>query len=180
MHFARMVDDLLDVSRISERKLTLQKRRTEAAALLDNAIETVLPEIQAADHTLVLNIPREPIMVDCDPVRIVQVFGNLLSNASKYTPSGGRIVIDVQYSADKVSISVKDNGVGIPGDMLPRIFEMFVHTEQNDIKGGLGIGLALSRRLVELHGGSIEARSAGLGQGSEFIVELPLESLEAR
>lgn len=125
-----------------------------------------------------LMLPDEPLMVDGDPVRLAQIFTNLFSNAAKYTPAEGRIVVSVEHTEGVCSVRVKDTGVGIPADMLPRIFELFTQVDRtvSRLQGGIGLGLTLARRLVELHGGDIEARSEGAGQGSEFIVRLPLST----
>ncbi len=174
-HMVRLVDDLLDVSRITRGKIDLRKQRVDLAAVVRTAVETSRPLIEAANHELTVTAPPHPIFVDGDPVRLAQVFLNLLNNAAKYTERGGRIVLTVERQGSDAVVSVKDTGVGIPPAMLSRIFELFMQVDRtlDKAQGGLGIGLTLVRRLVEMHGGSVEARSAGYGRGSEFIVRLP-------
>jgi signal transduction histidine kinase len=174
LHLARIVDDLLDAARISEGKLTLQRQPADLAKLVREAVDTAMPAVTAAGHTVEVDIPREPMRIDCDPARISQVLANLLLNAVKYTPGGGRIEVRLGRAGQIARISVRDNGIGIPAEMLAKLFGMFVQARQSDGKGGLGIGLALSKRLVELHGGTITAKSAGSGAGAEFVVELPV------
>ena len=174
-HMVRMVDDLLEVSRISRGKIELRKERVDLAAVLRNAVDTSLPLIKGARHKLTVEIPPEPIVLDADPVRLSQVFANLLNNAAKYTPEGGQIVLTVSVKDAMVSICVKDDGEGIPAEMLPRIFDMFTQVNTGTrAQGGLGIGLTLARTLAQMHGGTIEAFSQGQGQGCEFLVKLPL------
>ncbi len=171
-----LVDDLLDVSRISRDKLELRKERVELAAVLNNAVETSRPLIEASGHELTVSLPPEPVFVDADVTRLGQVFTNLLNNAAKYSERGGRIRLAVERQGSDVVVSVKDTGVGISPDMLPKIFEMFIQVDRSleKTQGGLGIGLTLVKRLVEMHGGSVEARSEGDGKGSEFVVRLPV------
>jgi signal transduction histidine kinase/ActR/RegA family two-component response regulator len=175
-HMARLLEDLLDVSRISHQKLELRKERVELAAVIQHAIETSRPLIDSNGHELTITLPDERIDLDADPVRMAQVFSNLLTNAAKYTEAGGHIRLEGQLRGSAVVVSVKDDGVGITAETLPRIFDMF--SQETSVldrsQGGLGIGLALVRGLVELHGGTIEARSDGAGKGSEFIVRLPV------
>ena len=170
----RLVDDLLEVSRITRGKVDLRVERLDLASVLRGAIETSKPVIDGGRHTLEANLPAQPIHVMGDAVRLGQVFANLLNNAAKYTDEGGRIRVDVQSSAHEVVISISDNGVGISPDMLHSIFNMFTQVRDSGARsqGGLGIGLTLARSLVELHGGRIEAQSAGRGQGSCFRVHL--------
>jgi signal transduction histidine kinase len=174
-HTVRLVDDLLDVTRIAVGKLALEKHRVDTKSLLQEAIERSRPLIEAAGHTLEVRAPQDAVPLVADPVRLSQVLSNLLNNAAKYTPAGGRIVLSLEQRPGAVVITVADNGAGIPASMLERVFERFAQVDAhlNRVHGGLGIGLALSRQLVELHGGTIVARSAGLGRGSEFIVRLP-------
>ncbi|HYC56609.1 MAG TPA: ATP-binding protein [Candidatus Binatia bacterium] len=174
----RLIDDLLDVSRITRGKLELRKEPVELAAVVKNAIDTAMPAIQAAGHELVVELPSYSILLDADPVRLGQVFSNLLNNAAKYTERGGRIWLCARHSDRKVKVSVRDTGIGIPAQALPTIFEMFTQVERSLEKsqGGLGIGLTLVKRLVEMHGGSVEARSEGVGRGSDFAVTLPVTS----
>jgi PAS domain S-box-containing protein len=174
-HMVRMVDDLLEVSRISRGKIELRKERVELAAVLRNAVDTSLPLVEAARHRLAVNIPAEPLTLEADPVRLAQVFANLLNNAAKYTPDGGEIAIEVSVEAGMASVCVRDNGEGIPPAMLARVFNMFTQVNTGSrAQGGLGIGLTLARTLVQLHGGTIEAFSDGAGKGCQFLVRLPL------
>ena len=176
------VDDLLDVSRISRGKLELRKERVELAAVLNNAVETSRPLIESSGHELTVSVPPEPIFVDADVTRLAQVFANLLNNAAKYSERGGHIWLTAERQGSDVVVSVKDTGVGIPPDMLPKIFEMFTQVDRSleRSQGGLGIGLTLVKRLVEMHGGSVEARSEGHGRGSEFVVRLPVVASAVR
>ncbi len=171
----RLIDDLLDVSRISRNKLDIRKERAALSTILENAVESSRPLIDECGHQLTVQIPPEPVELNADPVRLTQVFLNLLNNAAKYTKHGGHIWLTAIREGSDVIVSVRDNGVGISGEMLPQIFEMFRQVEQSieQSQGGLGIGLTLVRRLVELHDGTIEVRSRGPDQGSEFIVRLP-------
>ena len=175
-HMVRLVDDLLEVSRISRGKIELKRERADLAAILKGAIDTSRPLIDAARHTLEVNLPREgEFMLEADVVRLCQVFANLLNNAAKYTPPGGLINVEARASGGVATVSVKDNGEGIPHSMLGRIFNMFTQINTgNRAQGGLGIGLTLARTLVHLHGGSIEAFSEGPDRGCEIRVTLPL------
>jgi PAS domain S-box-containing protein len=172
----RLVDDLLDVSRISRNKLDLKKQRVALAAVVHSAVETSRPLVEQSRHTLAVALPPGPVYLDADLVRLAQVFSNLLNNAAKYTEPGGRIWLSAEVAGREVAVRVRDTGLGIPADALPRIFEMFSQVDRNmeRAQGGLGIGLTLVRRLVEMHGGTVEARSDGPGKGSEFTVRLPL------
>ena len=172
----RLVDDLLDVSRITRGKVELRKQRVDLATLVDNAVEASRPLIVSQGHELVVVIPPEPIYLDVDPTRLAQILSNLLNNAAKYMQQGGSISLSADRDDEQVVIRVKDTGIGIPSEMLPRIFDMFMQVDRSleRSQGGLGIGLTLVQRLVESHGGSVEARSDGPGQGSEFIVRLPI------
>jgi signal transduction histidine kinase len=172
----RLIDDLLDLSRISRGKITLQKTRTSLATAVRNAVETSRPLIEAAGHDLTLDVPDELIYVDADEIRLAQVFANLLNNAAKYTDRGGSIRLAVERQGSDAVVTVEDNGVGIPAHMLPKVFEMFTQVDQSLEKsqGGLGIGLSIVKQLVEMHGGSIEAASGGHGMGSTFTVRLPV------
>ncbi|HTJ92466.1 MAG TPA: response regulator [Pararobbsia sp.] len=174
-HLSRLVDDLLDVSRITQGKITLRHEAVDLDAAISAAIETVRPMIDRKRHTLQVEPLAEHVVLMGDAVRVSQVIGNLLSNASKYTPDGGTIVLSAEVGADAIAVRVADNGIGIDAAMLPHIFELFVQSESSleRSEGGLGIGLPLAKRLVELHGGHLGARSAGIGHGSEFIVTLP-------
>jgi PAS domain S-box-containing protein len=175
-HMVRLVDDLLDMSRISRNKLELRREWVELGTVLRTAVETSRPMIDAAGHALELQLPEAPVLLDADPVRLAQVFSNLVNNAAKYTPRGGRIRVAAHGGADEVRVTVSDNGIGIAPAELARIFDMFVQLERTpeSAHGGLGIGLTLVKRLVEMHDGEVTARSAGPGQGSEFEVRLPI------
>ena len=174
-HMVRMVDDLLEVSRISRGKIELRKERVELASVLRTAVDTSLPLIESNRHKLSVQVPPEPLVLDADPVRLAQVFANLLNNSAKYTPPGGTIEIEVHVEAGMAVVCVRDNGEGIPQQMLARVFNMFTQANTGSrAQGGLGIGLTLARTLVSLHGGSIEAFSGGPGRGCEFLVKLPL------
>ena len=166
-HMARLLDDLLDVSRISHGKMELRKRRVELAEVVRNAVETSRPVIEAGGHELAVALPPAPIYLDADPVRLAQVFSNLFNNAARYTEAGGRIRLAVERQGSDVLVSVQDDGIGIAAEMLPRIFEMFAQVTPalERSQSGLGIGLSLVKGVVELHGGRIEARSDGPGQG---------------
>ncbi|MGN6547448.1 MAG: ATP-binding protein [Aureliella sp.] len=173
-----LVDDLLDLSRISRGKIELRKERVELASIIRHASETSRPVIEASNHEFSITLPPGPIYVEADVTRLAQVFSNLLNNAAKYTEPGGRIHLNIQRHDGQAVISVCDNGIGIPESMLPHVFDMFTQVDRNleRAQGGLGIGLSIVRRLVEMHGGSVEARSAGSGLGSEFVVRLPVIS----
>ena len=179
-HLVRLVDDLLDVSRITRGKIHLQTRVVDLADDVASAIETIRPTIQRHRHELSVSLPEQPIQLIGDPARLAQVFSNLLNNAAKYTPEGGHIWLAVAKELNEAVIRVRDTGSGIPTDMLTRIFDMFTQMDHSidRAQGGLGVGLTLVRRLVELHGGRVEALSAGLGQGSEFTVHLPIGEIE--
>jgi PAS domain S-box-containing protein len=174
-HLIRLVDDLLEVSRISRGKIDLRRSPVELAAVVLSAVETTRPAIEAARHKLEISLPAQPLTVDADFVRLAQVLANLLNNAAKYTDPGGRIALSVRGEGADAVISVRDNGLGIPAELLPRVFDMFAQVDRtlDRAQGGLGIGLALAKSLVEMHAGTIHAESAGPGQGSEFIVRLP-------
>jgi PAS domain S-box-containing protein len=173
----RLIDDLLDLSRISRGKIELRKERIDAATVVQSAVETSQPLLDAAEHHLTVALPPEPLFLDADPTRLAQVLINLLTNAAKYTDPGGRIWLRASREGDRAVFSVRDTGIGLAADQIPRIFEMFTQVGRSEERsqGGLGIGLWLVRSLVELHGGSVEVRSDGPGQGSEFILRLPLE-----
>ena len=171
----RLVDDLLDLNRITHNRLELRKSDVELARILETAIETCKPLTQAAHQSLVVE-GGEPIYLHADPARMTQVFGNLLTNASRYSPPGTSITVTVRREAAQVFVSVRDRGIGIQPERLQDVFEMFTQiADKARAQGGLGIGLTLARRLVEMHEGAIEARSAGPGHGSEFIVRLPVQ-----
>jgi PAS domain S-box-containing protein len=171
----RLIDDLLDVSRITRGAVDLRKSRVELATVLESAVETSRPLIEEMGHKLEVTIPKQPIVLEADPTRLAQVISNLLNNAAKYMPRGGTIRVSAERLDGTAIISVKDSGIGIPPEMIERIFDMFTQVDGSLERshGGLGIGLTLVKRLVEMHGGSVEAHSDGLNEGSEFIVRLP-------
>lgn len=177
----RLVDDLLDVSRINSGKIELRKERVDVATIVERAVEISRTAIESAGHELSVRLPDTPLVLEVDPIRIAQVIANLLNNAAKYTAHGGRIELIASGDESTASISVVDNGVGIPPGMLGDIFSMFTQVENSldRAQGGLGVGLSLSRRLVELHNGSVSAHSEGPGLGSRFIVQLPLTTQSA-
>jgi CheY-like chemotaxis protein/two-component sensor histidine kinase len=169
-----LVDDLLDVSRISRGKFELRKQRIELAEVLNTAVETSRPLIEAGGHELTVVLPPQAVFIDADMTRLGQVFSNLLNNAAKYSERGGHIRLAAECHGSDVVVSVKDTGIGIPPEMLSRVFDMFMQVDRSleKAQGGLGIGLSLVQRLVEMHGGSVQARSEGYGLGSEFVVRL--------
>ena len=175
----RIMDDLLDVGRITHDKLTLRRERILLTSVIDSAIETSKPLIDERCQQLTVNLPAERIVLDADYRRLSQVFSNLLNNAAKYTPNGGQILLTAKRQDNDVVVSIKDNGIGIRADLLPHIFDIFVQAKssQESERGGLGLGLTLVRSLVELHGGHVEARSEGLGHGSEFFVRIPIAEI---
>ena len=174
----RLVDDLLDLNRITHDRLELRRSEVELSSVIQQAVEVARPLVDAAGHKLIVELPDEPIYLNADRTRLAQVFGNLLNNSSKYTKARGSISLKAKRVDHEVVVTVKDNGAGIPPDKLSSIFEMFMQVDgtSDRSQGGLGIGLTLVKRLVEMHGGSIEPRSAGEGMGSEFIVRLPILS----
>jgi signal transduction histidine kinase len=176
IHLLRLIDDLLDVSRVSQGKIELRKERILAADVVRSALESSRPLIDSAGHSLTLDVPVEPIWLEADLTRLAQVVGNLLNNAAKYTPDGGHIGLSLRTDENDAVIAVSDNGLGIPADMQSEVFQLFAQVEnQTDrAKGGLGIGLALVKQLVAMHDGSVSAESAGAGQGSVFTVRIPL------
>jgi PAS domain S-box-containing protein len=178
----RLMEDLLDVSRITHDRLKLRKEKVELSKILDRAIESSRPLIDEGEHEFNINIPSEQIWLDADPIRLVQVFSNLLNNAAKYTKLGGKIWLTVECQGSEVVITVKDNGIGIPEELLPEIFNMFTqgHHGAESMRGGLGLGLTLARSLVEMHGGTIEAKSDGENHGSEFVVRLKAADIAPR
>ncbi|HTO55201.1 MAG TPA: PAS domain S-box protein [Myxococcota bacterium] len=175
-HLIRLVDDLLEVARITSGKIELRRARIELAEVVRAAVETSRPAIERARHHLDLSLPSEPLWLDADSVRLAQVLSNLLNNAAKYTEEGGRIWLRAERRGRFAVLSVRDTGVGIPPAMQPRVFDLFTQVDRTlgRAQGGLGIGLALVKRLVEMHGGSVAVESAGWGAGSEFTVRLPL------
>ena len=175
-HMVRLIDDLLDVSRITRDQLTLKKERIELASVVHMAVETCQPHCERKAQELRVVLPPEPLFLHADPMRLAQVFGNLLNNASKFTPKGGRIGLFADVQNGEVAVTVKDNGIGIEADMQLRVFELFTQADNSShlSSGGLGIGLALAKRLTELHDGSIAVFSEGRDRGSEFVVQLPI------
>lgn len=174
----RLVDDLLDMNRITHDRLELRRSEVELSSVIQQAVEVARPLIDAADHQLIIDLPDEPIYLHADRARLAQLFGNLLNNSCKYTRPEGTISVSAKREGGEVVVIVKDNGAGIPKDKLDSIFDMFMQVDRTSERsqGGLGIGLTLVKRLTEMHGGSIEARSGGEGKGSEFIVRLPVLS----
>jgi signal transduction histidine kinase/ActR/RegA family two-component response regulator len=180
-HLVRLVDDLLDVSRITTGKIELRKERVDVKAIVDSALETCGPFIEQSGHQLAVSLPPGPLPLDADVTRLAQVVFNLLHNAAKYTDRGGHIALTAEQEASDVVITVRDDGIGIAPEALPRLFEIFSQADHSlgRAQGGLGIGLSLVRGLVELHGGTVSVHSAGLGRGSEFTVRLPLAQSRA-
>jgi PAS domain S-box-containing protein len=177
----RLVDDLLDLSRITHNRLDLRRSRVDLASVIRQAAQASRPLCESAGHTLRVTLPTDPVPVDADPVRLTQVFGNLINNSCKYTPPGGTVDVTMERSATEAVIVVRDTGIGIPRDKLESIFEMFSQVDPSleRSQGGLGIGLTLVRRLVLMHGGTVVARSDGVHRGSEFTVRLPVASAPA-
>jgi two-component system, sensor histidine kinase len=177
-HLVRLVDDLLEVSRITTGLIDVRREPLDLALVIRGAVDTTHPAIEAGGHELSLDLPSEPITVFGDPVRLTQVFANILTNAAKYTNPGGRIHIAASKSDGTATVSIRDNGIGIPIDRLAAVFDMFTQVDRSNrrLQGGLGIGLTLVRSLVEMHDGRVSASSEGPGAGSEFVVELPLLS----
>ncbi len=180
-HMERLIDDLLDISRITHNRLELRSQRVELASVLQHALEASRPLAEASRHEVVAKLPDPSLAVLGDPIRLAQVFGNLLNNAFKYTEAGGRIELGVDARGGEVTVSVRDNGIGIDPGLMPRIFEMFARADRDleRSQGGLGIGLTLVKQLVEMHGGKVEATSRGRGHGSEFRVRLPIAARAA-
>ena len=180
-HMSRLLDDLLEVSRITRGILELKKTPTELTAVLGTAIESARPVLDAKQHLLSLDLPKHAIAIEADAVRLAQVFSNLLINAAKYTDPGGRIELRVVQEGSEIAVTVRDNGIGISAETMPKLFTLFSQAKSALARseGGLGVGLALVRGLVLLHGGHVEARSAGSGRGSEFLVRLPLGTASA-
>ncbi len=174
-HLVHLVDDLLDIARLSRGKISLQRRPLDLREVIASAIEVVKPSIDKHSHQLTVSLNDVPLTVEGDPDRLLQVMVNLLDNADKYTDPGGRIEITAQREASEIVMRVRDTGIGISTELLPRVFETFVQEAQSldRPRGGLGLGLPLVRQFVELHGGSVQAASKGCGKGSEFVVRLP-------
>jgi CheY-like chemotaxis protein len=178
VHLTRLIDDLMDVARIGRGKIELSRRVVDLATVVNQAVETARPLIDERRHALTVALPQGTIRVEADPTRLEQVLWNLLNNSAKYTPPGGQIRLSVEPDGGEVVVRVRDTGIGIRPEMLPKVFEMFVQVgeHKDHAQGGLGIGLSLVRTLVEMHGGSISAHSDGPGHGSEFVVRLPVLS----
>ena len=175
-HMTRLVDDLLDVSRITRGVIELRKERTDLVAVVNSSVEATRPLMEKRGHALTIMLSTDPVPLEADLTRLAQVFTNLLTNAAKYTDPGGRISLAAEIQGDHVSVLVTDSGIGITPELLPHIFEMFTQADRSleRSEGGLGIGLTLVKQLVEMHGGSVEARSDGVGAGSQFVVRLPV------
>jgi PAS domain S-box-containing protein len=175
-HLVRLVDDLLDVSRMVRGQITLQKQPVELTEIVQHAVETSRPLIRLRRHHLTVQLPEQPVRLEADLTRISQVISNLLNNAAKYTDEGGQIRLEAAVDEGTVTLRVRDTGLGVDPDLLPHVFDLFTQADRTPDRseGGLGIGLTLVKRLVEMHGGSVEARSEGLGSGAEFIVRLPV------
>jgi signal transduction histidine kinase len=180
-HLTRLIDDLLDVNRITRGTLELRTGEAELSQILGEAVESSRPLIDRFGHRLTLSLPDEPIHLEADQIRLVQVFTNLLNNATKYTPQGGHISLTAERDGSELRVRVRDTGIGVAPDQLPRLFEMFYQADRSleRAQGGLGIGLTLVQRLVELHGGRVEAHSDGIGYGTELVVHLPVSTRPA-
>lgn len=174
-HLSRLIEDLLDVARIDQGKISLKRERLTVQSIIESAVDTSRPKIDAGRHDLIVDLPGAPIWLDGDFTRLSQVVSNLLTNAAKYTPSEGRIQVSADLVEDRVRIEVVDNGVGVPPDMQARVFELFTQSKGPDDRSreGLGIGLALVRQLVDMHDGAVELESEGVGSGSRFTVWVP-------
>jgi signal transduction histidine kinase/CheY-like chemotaxis protein len=175
-HMTHLVDDLLDVSRVTRGLVTIEKSPVELGAVLREAVEQIVPVIKARHHTLALDLAPEPLFVSGGRTRLIQVAANLLNNAAKYTPEGGELQVSLRRQGSSAVLQVRDNGIGISADLLPVVFDLFTQAQRTPdrAQGGLGLGLALVKKVVELHDGSVEAHSAGPGQGSSFVIRLPL------
>jgi signal transduction histidine kinase len=174
-HMVRLVDDLLDLTRVAQGKVELRRTTFPFAAAVAEAVQTTAPVYQSQQHQLVVHLPDEPLRLEADQARVVQILVNLLNNAAKYTDPGGRVDLTVAREGDEAVLRVRDNGVGIEAEMLGKVFELFTQVGHSlgRSQGGLGIGLTLVRQLVELHGGRVTVHSEGPGKGSEFVVRLP-------
>jgi PAS domain S-box-containing protein len=179
-HMVRLVDDLLDVSRITRGKIELRKTRVDIATIVASAVETARPIVDAASHELTIKLPEKPLIVDADASRLSQVLSNLLNNAAKYMEPGGEITLEAARAGNEAVVRVVDRGIGIPQELLEKIFDLFTQADQSMARShaGLGVGLTIAKRLVEMHGGSIVARSAGLDRGSELVVRLPIAATQ--
>ena len=181
-YMSRLLDDLLDVSRITRGMLILRRSPVDLASVVCAAQESARPLLEAKGHTLVLKLPEEPLWLVADSVRLAQVLANILINAAKYTDAGGRIELEATRDGRDLRVAIRDNGIGIAAEMMPRLFTLFAQAAPvlERAEGGLGIGLSLVRGLVELHGGAVSAHSRGVGHGSEFLVRLPIGNAVAR
>jgi signal transduction histidine kinase len=179
-HVIRLVDDLLDISRITRGKIELRRETVEIAEVIGKAVEMTSMILEQRAHRLAVDVPRASLLWEGDPVRLAQVVANLLTNAARYTPNGGDIRLVCRRESEEIVLCVRDNGVGIPAELLPRVFDLFTQGKRNldRAAGGLGIGLTLVKTLVNLHGGSVSAKSDGPGKGSEFTIRLPVASLD--
>jgi CheY-like chemotaxis protein len=175
-HLSRLVDDLIDVSRITQGKIALRTEHVELASIIHHAVEASRPLVENARHELSIELPVDPIYLEADPIRLAQVFSNLLNNAAKYTQPGGRIRLAVEREGPDAVVTVTDTGIGIPADKLDSVFDMFTQVDRSlePSQSGLGLGLTLAKRLVEMHDGAIEAYSEGPARGSRFTVRLPV------
>jgi signal transduction histidine kinase len=174
-HVVRLVDDLLDVSRITRGKVQLERRDCELASIIAGAVEMASPLVTQRAHRLSVSVPERGLQVSADQLRLTQVVANLLTNAAKYTEPGGTVAISAQAEGHDAVIRVRDSGAGIAPELLPRVFDLFVQGSSalDRSQGGLGVGLTVVKKVVNLHGGSVSAHSAGLGHGSEFVIRLP-------
>jgi PAS domain S-box-containing protein len=174
---ARLIDDLLDVSRVSTGKIELRKDLVDFNGIINSAVQASLPALEARNQRLTLSLPPAPLWIDADAIRIEQVVTNLLNNATKYTHDGGSITLSATQEGDRAVLRVHDTGIGIPPEFLPRVFDLFAQGDStiSRAQGGLGVGLTLARKLVEMHGGTVQANSKGIGEGSDFVVSLPIQ-----
>jgi len=180
-HLTRLIDDLLEMSRITQGKIELRRRPESLTAIIAGVVQSAQSAMVSRQHQFIVDVESDPLLMDADAIRIVQAVGNVIENAAKYTKPGGRVALQVRQQGNQAVIGVQDNGIGFEPDMAARMFDMFVQAENGDRRpnGGLGIGLALSRKLIEMHGGTITALSAGLGQGAEFEIRLPLSATQS-
>jgi signal transduction histidine kinase/ActR/RegA family two-component response regulator len=180
-HMTRLIDDLLELSRITQGKIELRRRPESLTAIIAGVVQSAQSAMDSRQHQFQIDVAADPLLMEADAIRIAQAVGNVLENATKYTKPGGRIALRARREGSQAVISVRDNGIGIEPQMAARIFDMFVQAENGDRRpnGGLGIGLALSRKMIEMHGGSITVSSPGLGQGAEFEIRLPLSAAQA-
>ncbi len=180
-HMTRLIDDLLEMSRITQGKFELRRRPESLTAIIAGVVQSAQSAMDTRQHQFQIEVAPDPLLMEADAIRIAQAVGNVIENATKYTPPGGRIALRLARAGQQALISVQDNGIGIEPEMAARIFDMFVQAENGDRRpnGGLGIGLALTRKLIEMHGGTITVSSAGLGKGAEFEIRLPLSAAQA-